>query len=109
MGNYRRVDNLMNDFTKEELEKICQFFNIAIEDFNEPDNTYELRDKIQSMIDNYCDHDFRTGQHLFTDTYCTKCNLVKDEKCEHKWIECYYGEESIPINLCALCNLRERR
>ena len=49
----------MNDFTKEELEHICQFFNIAIEDFREPDSTYELRDKIQSMIDNYpeCEHE----------------------------------------------------
>ncbi len=43
----------MNQFTKEELEKICQFFNIAIEDFHESDSTYELRDKIQLLIDNY--------------------------------------------------------
>lgn len=49
----------MNDFTKEELERICQFFNIAIEDFHEPDSTYELRDKIQLMIDNHCDHEFQ--------------------------------------------------
>jgi len=46
----------MNDFTKEELEKICQFFNIAIEDFKEPESTYKLRDKIQSMITDYCKH-----------------------------------------------------
>lgn len=43
----------MNDFTKEELQQICQFFNIAIEDFQEPESTYRLRDKVQSMIDNY--------------------------------------------------------
>ena len=47
----------MNKFTKEELERICQFFNIAIEDYKEPDSTYELRNKIQSMIDNYCEHE----------------------------------------------------
>jgi hypothetical protein len=43
----------MNNFTKRELEYLCQFLNIAIEDYQEPDETYELRDKIQSMIDDY--------------------------------------------------------
>lgn len=99
---------MMNDFTKEELQYIYNYiFNgaacISVGDHD------DLKNKLKYMIDNYCDHDFQAGQHLFTDTYCTKCNLVKDDKCEHKWIECYYGEESIPINLCALCNLRERR
>ena len=52
----------MNDFTKDELKQICQFFNIAIEDFQEPESTYDLRDKIQSMIDNYCEHEWHPGE-----------------------------------------------
>ena len=64
----------MNDFTKEELKIICQFFNIAIEDFHEPDSTYELRDKIQAMIDNYCEH-----ENIYTNlglTVCPDCNQI---------------------------------
>ena len=64
----------MNDFTKDELERICQFFNIAIEDFREPDSTYELRDKIQSLIDNYrdqnCSHEIDSSIKA-----CKKCGL----------------------------------
>jgi hypothetical protein len=65
----------MNDFTKEELERTCQFFNIAIEDFQEPDSTYELRDKVQSMIDNYCEHEFQVkslAPHFLI--MCAKCS-----------------------------------
>ena len=64
----------MNDFTKEELEKICQFFNIAIEDFKEPDSTYKLRDKIQYMIDSYCDHEASDKYpNEFKWQLCSKC------------------------------------
>ncbi len=66
----------MNDFTKEELELICQFFNIAIEDFQEPDETYKLRDKIQSMIDNYCEH---TWQEIFNERTYSQCKKCGEE------------------------------
>lgn len=64
----------MNDFTKEELEKICQFFNNAIEDFHEPDSTYALRDKIQSMIYNYCEHENTENIGGWV-SRCVKCGM----------------------------------
>jgi hypothetical protein len=63
----------MNEFTLDELKRICQFFNIAIEDFNEPDSTYELRDKIQLMIDNYCEHN-NSGEG-YNCTECRDCGV----------------------------------
>ena len=48
----------MNDFTKEELEKI----QICIEDKRHKKPIFylclqSLSDKIQSLIDNYCEHE----------------------------------------------------
>ncbi len=47
----------MNDFTKEELYDL----KYAIEKFSQPGKDflgfYKLRNKIQTMIDNYCDHE----------------------------------------------------
>lgn len=49
---------MMNDFTKEELESIISTIKSLriytdIENWDE-----ELADKIQSLIDNYCDHEY---------------------------------------------------
>ena len=44
----------MNDFTKEELQ-------LAHEYLRGNTRTWKLADKIQSMIDNYCEHDYRTS------------------------------------------------
>ena len=66
----------MNEFTKEELERICQFFNIAIEDYKEPDSTYELRDKIQSLIDNYCEHTSKQYYEHVMLYECNDCHMV---------------------------------
>lgn len=62
----------MNDFTKKELLQILN----CIGWFHEarPGMEKELEDKIQSMIDNYCNHEWRKGVHLFNDIYCTKCS-----------------------------------
>lgn len=46
----------MNDFTKEELEKIINSFD-WIEGETSWDWEHPLRNKIQSMIDNYCEHE----------------------------------------------------
>lgn len=45
----------MNDFTKEELKKL---YNLVRFDSIEYSSELKenLKDKIQSMIDNYCDH-----------------------------------------------------
>lgn len=50
----------MSDFTKEELidlNVIVKLWNVQFMDDNQ---TKILGDKIQSMIDNYCDHEIRS-------------------------------------------------
>jgi len=49
----------MNDFTKEELRHLTTLFKlteVAYPDFPIYDNLWM---KIESMIDNYCEHDYR--------------------------------------------------
>jgi len=66
----------MNEFTKEELINI---YNAACYELHHGCPPIELehaRDKIKSMIDNYCEHqektlDTDTNGHLFT--ACTRC------------------------------------
>lgn len=62
----------MNDFTKEELEALADCYEQRM------NSGYvihlELLHKIQYMIDNYCEHEWRKGIHLFNDVYCTKCH-----------------------------------
>ena len=66
----------MNDFTKEELKIIFKCMD-QLYDLCEA----ELLDKIQSLIDNYCEHknrepgyDEENGHHV----YCTNCYKVYD-------------------------------
>jgi hypothetical protein len=47
----------MNDFTKEELEYIFYCVDIVTHKNDESDIYGKLQDKIQSMIDNYCEHE----------------------------------------------------
>lgn len=69
----------MNDFTKEELELMADslYFNEREHHLENdiPEKSQKLIDKLQSMIENYCEHDWRKGVHLFNDVYCTKCKL----------------------------------
>lgn len=46
----------MNDFTKEELEYLLEMID-SIRIANRSVNDDKLQDKIQSMIDNYCEHE----------------------------------------------------
>jgi len=47
----------MNDFTKEELKSLCEWYNNS--DTREyEEKTRTLYKKIQSLIDNYCEHEF---------------------------------------------------
>lgn len=56
----------MNDFTKEELTIL--YLSISGENYR------KLKDKLQSMIDSYCEHDLSGGEvEEFIDT-CSKCN-----------------------------------
>ncbi len=70
----------MNDFTKEELEDICYaVFNFYKEGYELPSQkTGALYKKIQSMIDNYCEHP--EPYHLTYGAtildYCDKCKHI---------------------------------
>lgn len=62
----------MNNFTKEELEEIMTAMNYWHEDLKT-----SLHNKIQSMIDNYCDHeDYRKDEWMIC--VCNKCHKVFD-------------------------------
>ena len=74
----------MNDFTKEELK----FFLMAIKPFYFlwRESSLKLESKIQSLIDNHCDHDDGGGEvEIFSDT-CKKCDPYVLR--EQKWMEC---------------------
>lgn len=73
----------MNDFTKDELQEIVDIVN----DINNGSQRhglelyFELRNKVQSMIDNYCDHAWENVccQCAMSNVYCYKCEKSMDE------------------------------
>lgn len=48
----------MNDFTKEELLQLLSDMDYVKSYYGEEGINQELEDKLISMIDNYCEHDF---------------------------------------------------
>lgn len=60
----------MNDFTKEELKEIKDGLRLSLEqphcDSTWAKDTRALKDKIQSMIENYCEHEWKN--------HCPECN-----------------------------------
>lgn len=71
----------MNDFTKEELKDIKNGIEFLLqEDHCDSGYTIEIRsleDKIQFMIDNYCEHEYKkTLVGCFRNT-CHKCQHSK--------------------------------
>ena len=63
----------MNDFTRDELQYLLEMVD-SIKIVNRSVNDDELQEKLQSMIDNYCEHNFigyAEGQATFP--YCNKC------------------------------------
>lgn len=60
----------MNELTKEELETIL---NGNIELY--PHTYQELRNKIQSMIENYCEHE-KVVPNYGCKTQCDKCGRI---------------------------------
>lgn len=66
----------MNDFTKKELQHLMKIFCIAVEDklISRIYELHHLEKKLQSMIDNYCDHKgARPGVRQYTSFECPKC------------------------------------
>ena len=65
----------MNKFTKEELINI---YNAACYELHHgcpPIELEHVKDKIQSMIDNYCEHDPHGDFHECVDR-CRKCGVI---------------------------------
>ena len=64
----------MNDFTKHELEMIVE----GMDDFYRTSSVVkQLMTKIQSMIDNYCEHEWELtfSGSIITGIYCQKCAI----------------------------------
>lgn len=70
----------MNDFTKDELDSIFldMNHNILKAGKNNVAPFYlKLRDKVESMIDNYCDHRYVFRRCYDKVIYCPKCGRSK--------------------------------
>ena len=65
----------MNDFTKEELKELHDCIHWKINEGQEEKLTTLVDKKIQSMIDNYCEHKFilhTNAPYVFI--MCVNCN-----------------------------------
>ncbi len=65
----------MNDFTKDELELIQH--KLSYLTFSEFKGCGSLYLKIQSMIDNYCEHEWRCFDDQYNTRECMKCNEMR--------------------------------
>lgn len=65
----------MNDFTKDELQIILLEINIGMKRYGGilkvADSVIDLRDKIEAMIENYCEHDY--SMEYTPHRMCSKC------------------------------------
>lgn len=55
----------MNDFTKDELEYFRSCPSVGCYD--------GLYEKIQSLLDSYCEHDPKESSISYTNYFCTRC------------------------------------
>lgn len=72
----------MNDFTKEELNDLIYCLNMADkQDIIMPSDKkcYFILNKIQSMIDNYCEHEWHPGGNRPW-LHCIKCKANFDHE-----------------------------
>ena len=68
----------MNDFTKEELVMLKNLTRQHVNQFRENSDCIELMEKIQSLINNYCEHEPHGDFHECVDR-CRKCGAIVDE------------------------------
>lgn len=70
----------MNDFTKEELEflwEATRHIGKQGVELNSDIHPYLLKAKIQSMIDNYCEHEMTQSKINDGLLYCVKCKIYE--------------------------------
>ena len=67
----------MNDFTKEELEYMADCIEGEIKYYGADHVGHAARDKLQSMIDNYCEHEWKLtfSGSIIKGIYCQKCAI----------------------------------
>lgn len=67
----------MNDFTKQELEDLEEFLSDAPEFFDDSDDClFNLHEKVKSMINNYCEHEWVSAYTEREFCRCSKCDEV---------------------------------
>jgi hypothetical protein len=67
----------MNHLTKDEIIILYEFLEHSCILNNEPDCVYDLRDKLASMIENYCEHlDYSKDEWMVC--VCNKCHRIFD-------------------------------
>jgi len=67
----------MSDFTYDELQIILLVVNIDInrsKPLKPAKSMIELRDKVLSKIDSYCEHEWRCWDDVHNTRECIKCN-----------------------------------
>ena len=77
LRNYFLAGVVMSEFTKEELQVILLDMNTYINRTTilaESPSHKALRVKIESMIDNYCDHEWRCWDDAHNTRECIKCD-----------------------------------
>lgn len=68
----------MNDLTKEELQKICNALEVWAGDdpyLFMPDIYVPIYNKIKSLIDNYCEHEWKESVIEYPNYICTLCGI----------------------------------
>ena len=69
----------MNDFTKEELQMLYNMILHIRNDYEATrldEDATNLKCKIQSMIDNYCEHSSKQFYDKVEGYECNKCHMV---------------------------------
>ena len=65
----------MNDFTKEELQDLLKCIKLTGSEFGNCQRLDLLKRKLQSLIDNYCEHDMYETSALVN--YCPCCDKTE--------------------------------
>lgn len=83
----------MNDFTKEELEELAASRCYHLDDSFPADD--KLFMKVQSMIENYCQHEKLNFMGDVFGYYCKKChkNFTSEHVDDERHERIYNGEE----------------
>lgn len=66
----------MNEFTKEELQIMHKAMQIYICDFECYKQYSITKNKLKSMIDNYCEHCESEANHNYDVNQCKKCEKL---------------------------------